>query len=228
MAALLVMLGVMSILMTAALPAWRFQAKREKELELVFRGEQYVKAIERYERKMGAGMRPPSIDVLVQQRFLRKKYKDPMTKDGEFQPLFIGANNPSAPGQRGGGRGGQGSPDAAPPGMPPLAGTAGLPGQTGPGGILGVVSKSKESSIRTYRGRTKYNEWQFVYAGAANRPGMPGGGPGTPGMGGRGQPRPGFPGERGRGGRGFPGPGRGAPGPGGGRGPGASIRGPGQ
>ena len=228
MAALLVMLGVMSIMMTAALPAWRFQAKREKELELVFRGEQYVKAIERYERKMGAGMRPPSIDVLVQQRFLRKKYKDPMTKDGEFQPLFIGANNPSAPGQRGGGRGGVTRPDEAPPGMPPLAGTPGPGVQGGPGGILGVVSKSKESSIRTYRGRTKYNEWQFVYAGAANRPGGPGG-QGTPGMGGRGQPRPGLPGERGgRGGRGFPGPGRGGFGPGGARGSGGGVRGPGQ
>ena len=50
MAALLVALAVMSVLMTALLPAWRFQARREKELELVFRGEQYVKAIERYER----------------------------------------------------------------------------------------------------------------------------------------------------------------------------------
>ena len=47
MAALLVALAVMSVLMTALLPAWRFQARREKELELVFRGEQYVKAIER-------------------------------------------------------------------------------------------------------------------------------------------------------------------------------------
>ena len=43
MAALLVALAVMLVLMSAALPAWRFQAKREKELELVFRGEQYTR-----------------------------------------------------------------------------------------------------------------------------------------------------------------------------------------
>ena len=30
-------------------------------------------------------------------------------------------------------------------------------------GIQGVVSKSKDSSIKIYNGRTKYNEWAFVY-----------------------------------------------------------------
>jgi type II secretory pathway pseudopilin PulG len=230
MAALLVALAVMSLLMTALLPAWRFQAKREKELELVFRGEQYVKAIERYERKMGPGMRPPTIDALVQQRFLRKKYKDPMTPDGEFQPLFIGAMNQNPAGQGTGpgqqGRGGPTQPGPSPTGV----GSGRSGGQPGMGGILGVVSKSKDTSIRTYRGATRYNEWRFIYAGAANRPGMPGGGRGMPGIGGRGEPRPGLPGGRtGPGGRGFPGmPGRGGPPPGGRGGAGTIIRGPGQ
>lgn len=229
MAALLVMLAVMSVLMTALLPAWRFQAKREKELELIFRGEQYVKAIERYERKMGPGMRPPSIDVLVQQRFLRKKYKDPMTEDGEFQPVYIGANNPTSP-TPGGGRGQPGVQGPTQPGPGQTSVGSGLAGvQPGMGGILGVVSKSKESSIRVYKGGTRYNEWRFIFAGAANRPGMPpGAGRGVPGIGGRGAPRPGMPDGRGRGGRGFPGmPGRGQM-PGGRGGPGSSIRGPGQ
>ncbi len=221
MAALLVALAVMSVLMTALLPAWRFQARREKELELVFRGEQYVKAIERYERKMGPGMRPPSIDVLVQQRFLRKEYKDPMTEDGEFQPLYIGANNPT-PGAQEGGRRGQGSPNPLQQGPRPTAVGRGMPGvQAGAGGIIGVVSKSKETSIRTYRGATRYNEWRFIFAGAANQPGMPAGGRGTPGIGGRGQPRPGLPGGRGRTG----GPGTMPPD---GRGRGTVIRPPGQ
>ena len=87
MAALLVSLAVMSVLMTAVLPAWRHQAKREKEAELVFRGEQYVRAIRLWEMKNGPGSRPPTFDILVQQKYLRKKYKDPMTEDGEFQPL---------------------------------------------------------------------------------------------------------------------------------------------
>jgi type II secretory pathway pseudopilin PulG len=217
MAALLVMLGVMSVLMTALLPAWRFQAKREKELELVFRGEQYIRAIGLYERRMGPGSRPPSIDVLVQQRFLRKKFKDPMTEDGEFQPLYLGANNPASPGGQPG-RGGQPTQPQGPPSTG--TGRGSQPGQFGAGGIIGVVSKSKETSIRTYNGRTHYNEWMFVYAGQRGMPGGPGGMPG-------GAPRPGLPGvgPGGRGGRGAPGmptmpgmptgPGRGGSGPGG-------------
>jgi hypothetical protein len=231
MAALLVMLGVMSVLMTALLPAWRFQAKREKELELIFRGEQYVKAIALYERKMGPGMRPPSIDVLVQQRFLRKKYKDPMTEDGEFQPLFIGANNPApAPGGRGQARPGMPAAQQQPQGPTPTGVGSGFTGgQAGVGGILGVRSKSKENSIITYKGATRYDQWNFVFAGAANQPGMPGG-RGAPGVGGPGQRRPGIPGRGNRGNQDSPGtdrmPTRPGPAPGGRMGPGSIIRNP--
>ena len=76
------------------------------------------------------------------------------------------------------------------------------------GGIIGVVSKSKDTSIRLYNGRSHYNEWIFQ---AVQRTQTPGGatGAGTPGGGGGpGQPTPG-----GRG-RGQP-PGGGRPGPGG-------------
>ena len=216
MAALLVMLGVMLVLMSAALPAWRFQARREKEAELVFRGEQIARSIYLYQRKNGPGAFPPSLDVLVQGRFLRKKYKDPMTKDGEFQVLLAGMA-PQAPG-----RGNQ------PPQPQPQVTGVNQPG------IIGVQSKSKETSIRTYMGRTRYNEWQFNAANMAARMGGPGRGRG--GIGPDGQPFPGAPGIGGRrgmpgGGRSAPGmptqPGRGFPGPGG-RGQGTIIRNPGQ
>ena len=39
MAALLVAMAVMAVLMSAALPVWRHEAQREKEEELVFRGQ---------------------------------------------------------------------------------------------------------------------------------------------------------------------------------------------
>ena len=208
MAALLVSLAVMSVLMGALLPAWRHQAQREKEAELVFRGEQYVRAIRLWEMKMGPGSRPPNFDILVQQKYLRKKYKDPMTKDGEFQPLYIGTNLPAPGGPGAGGRGPGGPGPAGRAGMPPAAqqpqqpqqpsGVGGLAG----GGILGVASKSKESSILIYKGRSHYNEWTFVYANASSAPGgagsqMPGGRGGSPFPGGRG-----LPGGRGPGGRG--------------------------
>ena len=41
MAALLVTLAIMGILLTILMPVWRHEAQREKEAELVFRGEQY-------------------------------------------------------------------------------------------------------------------------------------------------------------------------------------------
>jgi type II secretory pathway pseudopilin PulG len=86
MAALLVAMAVMMIAMTAALPAWQTAARREKEAELIFRGKQYGRAIGAYQRKYG-GAYPPTVDVLIDQRFLRKKYKDPIAND-DF--VFVG------------------------------------------------------------------------------------------------------------------------------------------
>src|SRR5215218_8881930 len=97
MAALLVALTVMAILMTAALPAWRTAAQREKEAELIFRGEQYARAITLFQRKY-ANASPPTIDVLLNEKFLRKKYKDPITND-DLLPLTAGTNVPG-PGQQ--------------------------------------------------------------------------------------------------------------------------------
>ncbi len=84
MAGLIVGITVMAIVMTAAMPVWKHTAQREKEEELVFRGEQYVHAIGLFQRKY-ANAYPPSIDVLVEQKFLRKKYKDPIT-ERRFRP----------------------------------------------------------------------------------------------------------------------------------------------
>src|SRR5258708_21620011 len=61
---------------------------REKEEYLVFRGKQYVHAIGLFQRKF-ANAYPPNVDVLVEQRFLRKKFKDPITND-DFVPIPVG------------------------------------------------------------------------------------------------------------------------------------------
>src|SRR4030088_701344 len=76
MAALLVGLSITALMMTVALPVWKQAAQREKEAELVFRGQQYARAIGLFQRKNGPGTLPPNIDVLVEQRFIRKKFKD--------------------------------------------------------------------------------------------------------------------------------------------------------
>jgi type II secretory pathway pseudopilin PulG len=235
MAALLVMLSIMAILMTAAMPVWRQQAQREKEEELVWRGQQYVRAIRLYQAKNQAF--PPSIDMLVDGRFIRKKYKDPITDD-DFAALGAasapgvgsgaGSGQAGLPagvqqeltksaqrGQQGGSFPGQsGQPGTAFPGQPGQPGGA-FPGAPPVGGVIGVASKSKAESIRAYQGRTHYNEWAFVFVNTM--PGGRGGVPGAPGLpglpGGRGgQAQPGMPqpGGRGRSGQpGFPGGGRG-------------------
>ena len=88
MAALLVTLAAMSVVLGMAMPVWRTVVQREKEEELVFRGRQYARAIQLYQRKYAAAY-PASLDLLVEQKFLRKKYKDPIT-NGEFEILYQG------------------------------------------------------------------------------------------------------------------------------------------
>ena len=202
MVMLLVAMGIMAVVWTTALPAWSQLAKREKEEELIFRGNQYARAIGLFQRKY-ANQSPPSIDVLLEQKFLRKKYKDPMVPDGEFQLLYQTVQQPgsSGRGQPQGPQGPQGrssQPSQGPQGrsnQPSGFGTPGIavPGQVIGAPIIGVTSKSKEESLRVYNGATHYNEWQFIYLATTTQPGAPGG-PGRPGG-------PGAPGD-GRGGRG--------------------------
>src|SRR5205823_2998029 len=109
MAVLLVTLSVMAVMLTMAMPVWKQMAQREKEAELIFRGQQYARAIGLFERKY-ANTPPPTLDVLVQEHFLRKKYKDPIT-NGDFVPIPAAASVIATPGSTQGGRGG-------PPGQP--------------------------------------------------------------------------------------------------------------
>lgn len=193
MAALLISLSVAAIILAAAMPVWKQMAQREKEEELVFRGQQYARAIGLFQRKY-ANAFPPDIDVLVREKFLRRKYKDPVAND-DFVPLRQGqqGNTP-----------GSGTATTSRPGMTaptgPTTGPTGPTGGSGPqplgstasggmgsnigapvGGIIGVTSKSKDKSIRLYNGRNHYNEWAFIFTPQANAPGAIPGSPGAPG-----------------------------------------------
>lgn len=189
MAALLVGLAVMAVMMSVAMPVWRQQARRQKEDELIWRGNQYVRGIRLYQMKFGS--LPPSIDVMVDNHFLRKKYKDPITND-DFDLLGAGSGQPGLPaGQGQAAPGAPGRPAASALGTPQLSGlsTPNSTVSTGgiiPGGLSGVRSKSKDESIKIYQGRTHYNEWVFMFVGQT--PGFGGPGRGTPGpIGGPGQ-----------------------------------------
>lgn len=170
MAALLVAMGVIAVVLSTTLPVFSTMARREREAELVFRGQQYARAVSLFQRKYGNAL-PPSLDVLLNERFLRKQYKDPITGD-DFQ--LVGPGSPelaeavnSAPGQQQPGRGGpQVAQQQQQQQRQQTTGRGGiqnpLTAGTAPGGILGVVSKSKETSLRLYNNRDKYNEWVFI------------------------------------------------------------------
>jgi type II secretory pathway pseudopilin PulG len=212
---LMVILGMTALWMTAALPTWAHNARREKEAELVFRGEQYVRALVLYERKFGPGSAPQDLKALYDAKVLRQQWKDPISGE-DFLPLYR-SGVPAGPGAA----------------TPPAGQQPSGPGQGG--ALIGVQSKSTDTSILVYKGATHYNEWQFIKTatppqngqrGGANgqRPGGPGG-PGRPGG-------PGGPGGRNGGpvgigpGRGVDGGGIGRPGgagPGGGRGRGGAY-----
>jgi type II secretory pathway pseudopilin PulG len=228
---LLVGMAIAAIWMSAALPAWRHQVQRQREDDLVFRGEQYARAIVSYQKK-NQGALPPDIDILVNQHYLRKKWKDPITKE-DFFPVGSGITVPGRtggpPGAPGGapGQNPAGAPGQNPGGTTPGTGQPASSAQQG-SGITGVRSRSTATSIKIYRGQQQYNLWEFdarYFYGLMNyNPNPQQQGPQQPG---RGQP------GRGQDGRGNPvGVPGGAPGVGGPRGgpappPGPGGRGPG-
>ena len=174
MAALLVGVAIMGVLISVALPVWSHAAKREREAELIFRGEQYARAIELYQRQY-VGAYPPDLDTLIDQRFLRRLYTDPMTDDGqgEFRPVYRSQLDDI-----------QGGPATADrPGEvttrePAASGNRLSQSDREEGGIVGVVSTSEEASVRIYDGQQQYSEWAFVYGPGSSQPG------GEPGVGG--------------------------------------------
>jgi type II secretory pathway pseudopilin PulG len=209
MAALLVSIAIMGILASMAVPVWRQANQREKEAELLFRAGEYARAIAKFRRKMPNAF-PPDIDFLINQRYLRKKYKDPMTKDGEWRIVtpaeLQGAGVPVPPGATTPGQTGrQGTPSnsgstatafgqsqpASPPTSPPGSSTssfattsqAGRTVNMGP--IAAVASKSTEKSIKIYKGRDRYDQWIVTIDDVAPRHLIGTQQPGQPGQQGR-------------------------------------------
>ena len=106
MAALLVSLAVMSVLMSAALPAWRHQAQREKEAELVFRGEQYVRAIPPLGNENGPRNAAADVRHARPAEIPPEEIQGPDDRGRRVPAALAGVNLP-APVVRGQGRGGR-------------------------------------------------------------------------------------------------------------------------
>jgi hypothetical protein len=86
------MAGTIAIFLYLQLPRAAFESQRNKEELLIERGQQYTRAIQLYVSKMKKF--PQSIDDLEKangQRFLRHRYKDPMTGKDEWRIIHVNA-----------------------------------------------------------------------------------------------------------------------------------------
>jgi hypothetical protein len=92
LAAVICILTAAAIVTAMMVPLRVMQSRREIEKELIFRGEEYVRAIQKYQRKYG--VYPSTIDDLVSRdglRFVRQKYKDPITGE-DFRLISVNAD----------------------------------------------------------------------------------------------------------------------------------------
>lgn len=139
---LLLWIAIGSALLTAVVSSWSFEARREREAELVFRAQQYQQAIESYAAPININgcanlqQLPTSMnDLLVDQRcgmtrhHLRALYTDPIVRSAQWG-FVLNA-----------------------------------------GGIQGVYSTSEMQPVRRVDGVKTYRDWKFL-ATASAAPGV--------------------------------------------------------
>lgn len=174
---LVVLITVMNVMLAALIPIWSQRMQRERERELIFRGMQYAEAIRVFHERFGRY--PMRLRELldVKPRSIRRLWKDPMTKNGEWALIYAGTAMP-ATGKRGARRGGGRAVQAGEPGgqvYPESGAGQGFGGQQGsdsqdqgdgmtaaPRPILGVHSKSTGHSLISFFGKREYNQWLFT------------------------------------------------------------------
>jgi len=146
----IVAVGLFAIFSLATRSLWETEIRRDMEEELVFRAEQYVQAIQRYVRK-NSNRYPPSLDVLAEEKLIRRMYKEPMSDDGQWnvvmQPLGRSKKLLIVP------------PDLVAKYLSRAR-------------LIGVCPTSTGESYRVYREKKRYHEWAF-YLGAEEERDMP-------------------------------------------------------
>lgn len=87
---LLLTVALMIIMAGVIVPSITFEVKRDREEEMIHRGVQYSRAIRAYYKKFGRyPMKVEDLENTNQLRFLRKRYKDPLTGK-DFKLLHFG------------------------------------------------------------------------------------------------------------------------------------------
>ena len=179
---ILVMLAVLMLVLLATAPSIATQIRRDREEELMRRGRQYAIAIKRYYKKFGRY--PTSLEELEntnRMRFLRRRFKDPMSESGEWRLIRFGEVKTTPTGlfgktlTAGTPAVAVGTPASSLSQQSQSSGTSGqrttsgsssdsLTGRTfGGGPIVGVASTSTQESVKELNGKNHYNDWEFFY-----------------------------------------------------------------
>lgn len=175
---LMMLATVLLISLAAVLPSIYVEGQREHEEELIFRGNEYARAIALFHRQFNRY--PVSVKELLETNglhFLRRAYRDPMSRTGKWR--FVHANasgvlldsrtqgpaqqsdeekaqNPSS-------SFGENTLRVLPAERARKTSSLFGEGQETQGAfIVGVASSSSRESIRVLNGRTHYDEWEFL------------------------------------------------------------------
>ena len=146
---IMLMLAVftISVGLMVAFPVWETQVRREKEEELIFRGKQYMEAVRVYLSKY-PGRYPSTLEELLDKKCIRRLYRDPMTRGGQWNVILATGAPASASGEAL---------------QEVLVAPAGRLGGIKNARILGVVSSSTDKSVRLFDNQDSYDRWLFYH-----------------------------------------------------------------
>jgi len=132
---LILFVALIAVAAMVMAPVIAFQVKRDREEELIHRGVQYSRAMKHFVKKFGRyPTRIEELENTNQVRFLRRRYKDPITGK-DFKILHMGDVQMAV----GAGIAGATAPNGLNPGAPGAAG--GLGGQAaGPNGAMNTAA----------------------------------------------------------------------------------------
>lgn len=158
------LLVVFTLWLSLAVPRAAKEIQRDRELETMHRGKQYIRAVQLYYKKFHAY--PPNPNALVNTneiRFLRKKYIDPITGKDDWRPIRFGQAKTQSQGFFGQPIAGAGSAGGS-----VLAGV-GPSGGSGLGGSMG--GSLGGSSIGSSIGGSSFGGTSLFGSGSSTGPG---------------------------------------------------------